>query len=216
MNLFKNVFIQFLSLTVCAVIIVGCSGNQEGGGQDGTSSDENAQTQEQDQGGQQGQQGQQPQGMPGQQQNVDIDVSDEELKKFVEVATSVQQVQRSAQQKMIDSVKSTGLSLDEYQKIASSQRGQQMPGGGDTSENDFTDQQKQQFEEANQKINGMQTGLRDNVNQAIEDAGMDPQRFQKISRALRSDQELQQRFQQLQQQQGGGPGGMRGQGGGGR
>lgn len=234
MNPFKNLFAQCIAIAASAMILASCSG-QSGGDSETESGgkEQKEQAQEgQQQGGQQGQQGQQ-QGQQGgqdspmsgmQQQSVDIDVSEDELKKFAEVAQQVQSVQQGAQQEMIDSVESTGLSLDEYNKIASQERGQgQGPGGaggkgGKGGEGaDVSAEKKAQFEEANKKISDMQSGVRDKVNQKIEDAGMDPERFQKIGRALRSDKELQQRFQKIRQQQGGGPGGgMRRQGGGGR
>ncbi len=223
MNPFKNLFVQCIAVAASAMILAGCSG-QSGG--DGEKESEGKEQEEQSQEGQQ-QSGQQGGGQQGQdspmsgmqqQQSVNIDVSDKELKKFAKVAQKVQGVQQGAQQEMIDSVKSTGLTLDEYNKIASQQRGQGRPGGGSSSDTmDVSDKKKAQFEEANQKISDMQSGVRDQVNKTIEDAGMDPERFQKIGRALRSDKELQQRFQKIRQQQGGGPGGgMRRQGGGGR
>jgi hypothetical protein len=222
MNPFKNLFVQCVAVAASAMILAGCSGQNGGESEtdsEGMEQEQQAQDGQQQSGQQQGGQQGQDSPMSGmqQQQSVDIDVSEEELKKFAQVAQKVQAVQQGAQQEMIDSVESTGLTLDEYNKIASQQRGQGPGGAGGSGDGaDVSDEKKAQFEEANQKISDMQSGVRDQVNQTIEDAGMDPERFQKIGRALRSDKELQKRFQQIRQQQGGGPGGgMRRQGGGG-
>ncbi len=218
MRSIKNLFLQFLVIAVSMAVVAGCSGSQNQAENAGGEGEEQTETEDQASSNDQ-QQGQGNQSMSDmQQQSVDIDVSDEELKKFAQVATKVQAVQQGAQQEMIDSVKSTGLTLDEYNQIASQQRGQQAPGQKASGEDIVvSDEQKRKFEEANQKISDMQEGVQQNVDQAIKDAGMDPERFRKIGQALRSDKELQKRFQQIRQKQGGGPGGgMRRQGGGGR
>ncbi|WP_440999434.1 DUF4168 domain-containing protein [Fodinibius sp. SL11] len=174
--------LKYLSTILLAIALIGCQNN----GSDDTT-------------GQKSQQQQRNQMGPMQQQQApDVDVSDEEAATFADAAMNAQQVQMQAQKKMMGIIQEEGLNIQTYQKIAQSQ---QM-GQGDSTQ--FSEDQMKKFDAATSSIQELQAEIRDSVTKAIEDAGMDMQRFQDISRAAQQDSALQMQIQkQIQEQMGG-------------
>ncbi|PAU92793.1 hypothetical protein CK503_14985 [Aliifodinibius salipaludis] len=178
--------LKYLSAILLAVALIGCQND---------SNEENTQQQETQQ---QGQLGQMQQEVP------DVDVSDEEAATFADAAMSAQQVQMQAQKKMMGIIQEEGLDVQTYQKIAQSQ---QM-GQGDSTQ--FSESEMKKFDAATSSMEKLQSEIRDSVTKAVEDAGMEMQRFQDISRAAQQDSALQMQIQkqirnkmggQMQQQQ---------------
>jgi signal transduction protein with GAF and PtsI domain len=125
-----------------------------------------------------------------QQSAPDVDVSDEEAATFADAAMNAQRVQMQAQKQMMGIIQDEGLDIQTYQKIAQSK---QM-GQGDSTQ--FSDSEMEKFDAATSSIQELQTEIRDSVTKAIEDAGMEMQRFQDISRAAQQDSALQMQIQQ--------------------
>ena len=173
---------KYFATLIMVVALIGCQNN----GSDDTT-------------GQQSQQQTQNQMGPMQQQQApDVDVSDEEAATFADAAMSAQQVQMQAQKKMMGIIQEAGLDIQTYQKIAQSQ---QM-GQGDSTQ--FSASEMEKFDTATSSIEELQTEIRDSVTKAIEDAGMEMQRFQDISRAAQQDSALQMQIQQQIQDKMGG------------
>src|SRR6056297_1152767 len=163
--------LKYLSTILLAIVLIGCQ------------SDSTEKTSQQTQ--QQKSQQQGPMGQMQQQQAPDVDVSDEEAATFADAAMNAQKVQMQAQKKMMGIIQDEGLDIQTYQKIAQSQ---QMAQGDSTQ---FSKNQMEKFDAATSSIQELQTEIRDSVTKAIEDAGMEMQRFQDISRAAQQDSLLQ-------------------------
>ncbi len=173
--------LKYLSTILLAVALIGCQSD----------SSEDTNTQQQN--------SQQSNPMAQMQQSApDVDVSDEEAATFADAAMNAQQVQMQAQKQMMGIIQDEGLDIQTYQKIAQSK---QM-GQGDSTQ--FSDSEMEKFDAATSSIQELQTEIRDSVTKAIEDAGMEMQRFQDISRAAQQDSALQMQIQQQIQKKMGG------------
>lgn len=152
--------------------------------------------------------GQTPQDPLAEQQTA-TDVSDEELEQFVNVSSVVQEIQMEAQMEMIEIVENEGLEVDTYNQIA-----QAMQMGQSEDEINVSSEDMDRFESASATIQEMEMELESEMTAAIEDEGMDTERFMMINMALQQDPELQTRIQEFmgepemqpdqQQPQGGG------------
>lgn len=151
------------------------------------------------------QQSQQQPGPMGQMQEPapEVDLSDSEANTFADAAMAAQEIQMSAQKKMIGIIEEEGLDVETYQKIAQSQQMGQTQGAGDVSDEDM-----EKFERATKSIQDAQTEIQEEVSTAIENEGMEMQRFQEISRAAQQDTLLQRQIREKMQEKMGNQGGM--------
>jgi len=148
--------------------------------------------------GQQAQQQTPPQPQMQQPQKTDIEVSDKELQKFSNAIDKAQTIQQNAQGDMIQAIKDEGLTVDEYKQIVqSTQQAQQ----GQQSQANFSQEKMEKARNASQAVGKIQSQTQEQVVQAIQNQGMQPDRFQQILMAIRSDKELQERFQDMQKGQ---------------
>lgn len=122
------------------------------------------------------------------------DISDEDLAKFIEVSSAVQEIQMESQQEMITVVEEEGISVEVYNQIA-----QARYMGEDESELDISDEDREKFDNAYEVISEMEVEMEEQLAQKIEEEGMDMNQFQTISMALQQDPALQQRFQEQMQ-----------------
>lgn len=137
------------------------------------------------------------QDMPPQQEEVDIDVSDDELEQFVEAFMAASQIQQEAQMEMMEAIEDEGMSVEKYNEIVEGQQmGQQQEDMEEVSEEDM-----ELFESLQETLEVIQAEVEDDIIEAIEDTGMDMERFQEIEMAARTDEEIQQKLQQLIQEQ---------------
>lgn len=152
---------------------------------------------------QQSDQMQQPAPNQMQQPAPDVDVSDEEIGLFADAVMNVQEVQMGAQQDMMKIIQDEGLDVETYNQVA---QGLQM--GQSADEIDVTEEEMEKFNNASEEIQGMQQDMQDEIETAVEDAGMEMARFQEINRAVEQDPELQKKIReelqsgQMQQPQG--------------
>jgi hypothetical protein len=142
-------------------------------------------------------------GQMQQQSAPDIDVSDSEVQTFVKAVMNAQKVQMKAQKKMIGIIQDEGLDVETYQKMAQSGEPGQTPQG-----EEFTEDQMAKYESATTALQEAQGEIQKEVTAAIEETGMEMQRFQQISQAAQQDPELQKRVQTRIQEETGGMQGM--------
>jgi hypothetical protein len=132
------------------------------------------------------------QGQFNQQAAPQVEVTDEELEEFVNVSTVAQEIQMEAQTDMITVVEDEGLDVETYNVIAEARYNGQSDEELDVSADDL-----EKFESASDRIGEMEQELDEKMTEAIEEEGMDMERFMELNMALQQDPELQQRVQQM-------------------
>ena len=183
------------TLAISALLMAGCQG---GGKKDKAAEDQQA--------GQEGQSAGQEQMMPGQmQQAQDIEVSDQEIQKFVDAAQKVQQLNMQMQQDVSKAVQDEGMETQRFNEIHRSQQAQQQ--GQGQGQTNATEQEMEQYQNILDKLQQMQSGAQEDMQKAIEDAGLSMQRYQQIATAAQRDTALMKRLQDamrgaMMQQQG--------------
>ena len=134
-----------------------------------------------------------PQGQQRGQQKIDIEVSDEELKSFIKVSGELQSIQMEMRQKMNQIIKDNGMKMKRYQEIArGKQQGQEV---------ETTKEEEKAYSAIQKEMQQEGKKLDKRMQKVLDDHSIEKKRFQKISRALRQDKELQNRFQKMQQKQ---------------
>lgn len=121
-----------------------------------------------------------------------MDVSDEELKTFVEVSIEVLPMQKKMRQDQRKAIEESSLSMRRYQEIMKAMKSRR---GGKP---DMTQKEQKEVKEIRKKgKEGMDT-LRAKTREVVENTeGITWERFNKIAGALNKDQQLKQRFDKL-------------------
>jgi hypothetical protein len=122
-------------------------------------------------------------------------ISDSEIRQFVEVSSALQDVQMEKQQEMIAVVEEEGLTVETYNQIA-----QARHMGESVEDLNISSQDMDRFENAFETISEMEVELEAELASTLEDEGMDMDRYQMINMALQQDPALQQRVQDEMQQ----------------
>ena len=124
-----------------------------------------------------------------------IEVSDEELELFIDASMTAQTVQMESQQEMIAIVDEEGIEVSTYNEIIQAQQMGQPLENIDVSASDI-----EKFERAQEQIQEVEVRMERNLAEAVEEEGMEMERFQEINMAIQQDPELQQRAQQMIQE----------------
>ncbi|MEX2600365.1 MAG: DUF4168 domain-containing protein [Balneolaceae bacterium] len=130
-----------------------------------------------------------------QQPQMDIDVSEEELELFLDASERARSLQMDAEQEMLAVLEEEGLEVETYSTIAQSLQMGQPADSIDASAEDMA-----RYENASVQIEEIGSAMDQDVTSAIEDEGMEMERFQEINMAIQMDPQLQQRAQALFQQ----------------
>ncbi|MCF8338914.1 MAG: DUF4168 domain-containing protein [Bacteroidales bacterium] len=128
--------------------------------------------------------------MQRQQQNVDIEVSDQELQKFVTASGEIQKLQKQSRSKMQQAIKDNGLTMQRYSEIQKKQ--------SSGKEVDMNDKEKKAFEATKKSVRQEQMKIQKKAGEILKKHGIKRQRYMKISRAIRQDKELQKRYREIQ------------------
>lgn len=176
--------IKYLSIFILVISFIGC---QNESGQDQSSA-----------------QDQQPMDGPTQDQiqqpSVDVNVSDDELELFVDTAVRAQEVQMEAQQEMMAVVEQEGIDVQTYNQIAEAQHT-----GQSTDELDVSSEDLDKFTSASEQIDIIEQESQEQVTSAVEENGLEMDRFQEINMAVQQDPDLQQKVQSILQESQGPP-----------
>ena len=127
--------------------------------------------------------------MKSQRKKVDIEVSDQELQKFVTASGEIQKLQKDARGRMMQSMKDNGLSMKRYSEI------QKKKSSG--KKVDMSDKEKKAFKATKNSIRQEQMKIQKKAGEILKKHGIKRQRYMKISRAIRQDKELQKRYQEM-------------------
>lgn len=131
----------------------------------------------------------------GNQNQQQMEISDEELQNFVKASQEIQMLNSELQDKMIKLIEDSDMSLDRFQEISQKQQQGQ--------EASLSEEEESIMSSIQEKMSEEQQAMRPKMDKILEDHGLDAQRYMAVSRALQSDEELQQRYQQMQSEMGG-------------
>jgi len=130
----------------------------------------------------------QPKGAQEAPQN--IEVSDSELETFIKVSGDLQMLQMNFQQKMGKIIQDNGMKMQRYQQIArGKQQGQEM---------ELSKEEEKAYVSIQEKIKQESQGLKKEMQDVLAKYSMDQKRYMQVSKALRQDKELQNRFKKMQ------------------
>lgn len=132
-----------------------------------------------------------PQQSP-QQQNVDV--SDEELIAFAQVAKKVDSINQQATQQMVETVRDNDLNVEKYNQIV-----QQLQSTEDTDQLDEDEKVVERVIQTSNEIGNIQATTQEKTHTAIQNEGLSPNRFEMILQLVNQDPEMQQRFNELNQ-----------------
>lgn len=127
--------------------------------------------------------------MQSQQKKVDIDVSDKELQNFVDASSEIQKLQQEARGTMMKSMKDNGLSMKRYSEIQKKKSSGQKV--------DMSKKEQKAFDATKKSIRQEQMKIQKKAGEILKKHGIKRQRYMKISRAIRQDKALQQRFSKM-------------------
>ncbi len=127
------------------------------------------------------------------QQSQPDSISDEDLQKFAAVT---QEVNEKIDEEISSLLSDKEMSPERFEEIMMAQNNPQQAQGGDSAgaAGDVTDEEQETMDEIQPKLMELQ---QKEVMNAMEDNGLEPQRFQAIVQALQSDPEVVQRYQEI-------------------
>ncbi len=133
---------------------------------------------------------QQPQQQQQMQMGGDMEeVSDRELKKFVNVQEMIQEKNQEAQPKMIEIIEENEFDIQRFVELS-----QAAETGGEV---DASEEEMSRFSETQEEINNMQREANEEIANGIEDMGLSLERYNEISIAIQQSPQLQQKLQDL-------------------
>lgn len=127
--------------------------------------------------------------MPSQGQQETVEVSDKEMKRFVKVSDKLQVVQQGAQEKMMTAIEDNGLDVQRYSEIEQATRSGQ--------EVEMTAEEENAYEKTSKVVQQEQMKIQQEAQKLLQKHDFDQQRFMKISQALRTDQELMEKYRKI-------------------
>jgi len=123
-----------------------------------------------------------------QQQQQEVSVGDEELKKFAQAASKMQELNQSLQGDMVQVLEEEGVSVEAYKQFIQSQRNPEL-------EDEQTEEKKNKLKAANQKILKLQSKGEEKMKAEIIEQGLTVSRYQEIAALVQQNPQLQQKLQ---------------------
>jgi len=125
------------------------------------------------------------------------EVTDEELQQFANVVQKIEVMQQEVNQKMIDVVEDEGMDVQEFNRIMQVQQNPQMQGSDSI---DISDESMAKFNSASEKLQTIQGESQQEFMQAIEEEGLDFQRYRQIAMSVQQDRSLMQKLRSMSQE----------------
>ncbi|NJW53116.1 DUF4168 domain-containing protein [Salinimicrobium oceani] len=125
-------------------------------------------------------------------QQVQNEVTDAELAKFVKALQGIQMVTQKAQQEMIQIVQTEGMELQRFNEIHQASINPEV-------EVEATSEEKTTHKKIVGQLESMQAGIQQQMEKLITDQGLSLEKYEQIAMQLQSDTVLQQRIQQMLQ-----------------
>ncbi|ERN41525.1 hypothetical protein KR51_00018860 [Rubidibacter lacunae KORDI 51-2] len=120
------------------------------------------------------------------------DISDEELQQFANALEQVFQIRSASRDRAVATVRATGMEPERYDEILRAQR------ESDGAENaGATEAELEQFEDASKDLLAIVRETQDEMQEAVEQEGLDIERYEEIGLAVQNDSELQERIRDL-------------------
>lgn len=125
-------------------------------------------------------------------QEVESNISDEEVEMFAEAFKAVQEENQISHEKMVMTIQEEDFDLERFAEI---QQAQMNP----TQETEVTDEEQAKLEKLMPKLEEIQEETVGNMEIRISEAGLSMQRYQEIAGIVQQDVELQQKIMILLQ-----------------
>jgi|SRR5690554_5923594 len=126
---------------------------------------------------------------PQQQQQVEVEVSDDELELFVGALSLVQEINQKAQQEMVQVIEDNDFTVDEFNQV---QQKLQQSQDADVDKDD-----KLTFDKIVEGVEQIQMKSQKKMQESIEESGISVNRYQEILLAVQSNEDLYARFQEI-------------------
>ena len=126
-----------------------------------------------------------------QQPDVDMDVSDEDLRAFAEIDSELRMMQEDARNQMIEVIENHGLTLEEFQEHSQMQQQgmtDQIPEGDVNAIADINDE-----------MAGIQELMVESMETMVEDHGMSVEQYEQLAMVINQNPDYQQRLMEMQQ-----------------
>jgi hypothetical protein len=125
--------------------------------------------------------------------NSPANITDAEFNQFIAVMNEARLINMQAQSEMLKSLEEIGLDTQRYNKIFKEQQDPDLPV-------DATDEELKKFEQATEAFEDINVSNQSKIEAVLEKNDLTPERFQEIEMAIRTDPEVQKRFQELIQE----------------
>lgn len=122
--------------------------------------------------------------------NAQSEVSDKELKTFVDIYKEVQQENQTFQEDLIEMVQSEGMEVQRFQEI-------QGMKANPNAEVDASKEEIETHEKLVVEIEKAQLEFQEKVTEMIEEGGMTIEKYQEVFTELQGNEELQQKFSEM-------------------
>lgn len=119
-------------------------------------------------------------------------ISDAELEQFAAVTQESQEVQQDMREQVDSMLAEEEMEMERFQEIMMSKRNPQMADSVEVSE-----EEEATMEAIQPKLMELQQQSQQQMVSIIQDNGLEPQRFQQIMQAVRTNPDVMKRFQEL-------------------
>nr|MBS0037489.1 DUF4168 domain-containing protein [Saprospiraceae bacterium] len=117
------------------------------------------------------------------------EVTDAELKQFVDVQQMIQEKNQEAQPLMIEIIEENDFEIQRFVELS-----QSLEAGAEV---DASEEEIERFQAAQEKITTMQREANEEIAEGIEEIGLTLQRYNEISMAIQQSPELQSKLQNM-------------------